>query len=84
MRWKFFPHITELCRRDVVQLFECVTALPASLPERVNPVHETCAGLVCPDDLNEVVGVFYLNRSKSLQPVIERVLRLRDAGLVQH
>jgi hypothetical protein len=43
----FFRTVPELCRGSPVELIECL-ALPASLPERVDPVHETCAGLVCP------------------------------------
>jgi hypothetical protein len=37
----------ELLLLTGVEPNECI-ALPASLPERVDPVHETCAGLVCP------------------------------------
>ena len=43
----FFRTVPELSRGSPVELNECL-ALPASLPERVDPVHETCAGLVCP------------------------------------
>ncbi len=43
----FFRTVLELSRGSPVELIECL-ALPASLPERVDPVHETCAGLVCP------------------------------------
>jgi hypothetical protein len=43
----FFRTVPELSRGSPVELIECL-ALPASLPERVDPVHETCAGLVCP------------------------------------
>jgi hypothetical protein len=43
----FFRSVPELSRGSPVELIECL-ALPASLPERVDPVHETCAGLVCP------------------------------------
>jgi hypothetical protein len=43
----FFRTVPELSLGSPVELIECL-ALPASLPERVDPVHETCAGLVCP------------------------------------
>jgi hypothetical protein len=43
----FFGTAPELSGGSPVELSECL-ALPASLPERVDPVHETCAGLVCP------------------------------------
>jgi hypothetical protein len=43
----FFGAPTELLLLTGVERNECI-ALPASLPERVDPVHETCAGLVCP------------------------------------
>jgi hypothetical protein len=42
-------------------------ALPASLPERVDPGHETCAGLVCPGDLVKVIGVFSFPASESMR-----------------
>jgi hypothetical protein len=43
----FLEDVTELSEDAGVESIECI-ALPASLPERVDPVHETCAGLVCP------------------------------------
>ena len=58
--------------------FASASALPASLPERVNPVHETCAGLVCPGDLIEIAGVFYF----SFQPGFQHLLGFLDADFV--
>jgi len=52
---KLFRNFPQRGASDLVR----AQALPASLPERVDPVHETCTGLVCPGGLFEVIGVFY-------------------------